>query len=71
MEESNRLLKKYKSKLEMEYVNSKQSNKTLKIKNDLLNLEKDFRKLNGREIKNSKELGDLFSKAPVPLPRPK
>ena len=55
----------------MEYVNSKQSNKTLKIKNNLLNLEKDFRKLNGREIKNSKELGDLFSKAPLPLPRPK
>ena len=44
MEESNQLLKKYKSQPK-EYLNSIQQNKILKVKNKLLKLKKDFREL--------------------------
>ena len=51
MEQLNHFLKKYKSEPEMEYLNIILKNKELKVKNNLLKLEKDFRKLKDREIK--------------------
>lgn len=40
----------------------------VKVNNDLLKLEKDFRELKYREMKVRKELKDLLFKPPIPLP---
>ena len=56
----------------MEYLNSIQKNKILKVKNNLLKLKKCFRELKDRETKIRTVFQDLFPKSSVPLlPRPK
>ena len=56
MELSNCLLKKSRSEPGMELLNIIQKNKMVKVNNDLLKLEKDFRELEYREMKVRKEL---------------
>ena len=68
MELSNCLLKKRRGEPEMELLNTIQKNKMVKVNNDLLKLEKDFRELKYREMKVRKELKDLLFKPPIPLP---
>ena len=70
MELLSRVLEKYKSEPQLEYLNSIQENKILKVKNSLQKYRKDFRELKDRETKIRKEMGDLLTK-PISLLRPK
>ena len=48
--------------IEREYLSNIQKNKSLKIKNNLLNLQKKFIELKDREVKISRDIEELYFK---------